>query len=155
MLSLANFSNNAILRTRSLKALQSGIQRLVLTNANFCHLHFPPFATTAEANLPPGSFTRFPIYTTSFRIRNLGIHSIRLIKAKTFLQCNLLYHIFPHLSSFFSVNFKQFIRIFYNKIPFISAIYGKPFQKRVNLYILQKITSNCYFTTKLTNFLGT
>lgn len=52
MLSLADFSDNAVLRTRSLKTLQRGVQRLVLTNANFCHLHFPPFATTAEANLP-------------------------------------------------------------------------------------------------------
>ena len=65
MLSLTNFSDNAVLRTRSLKTLQSGVQRLVLTNANFCHLHFPPFAATAEANLPPDHTVGLPIYTTN------------------------------------------------------------------------------------------
>lgn len=73
--SLANFSDNAVFRTRSLEALQRSVQRLVLTNANFCHLHFPPFATTAEANFP-FSKAKHPIYTTAFRMQKAGISNI-------------------------------------------------------------------------------
>lgn len=63
MFSFPNLSNHAVLSTRSLKPLQSGIQRFILANTNFCHLHFPPFAATAEADHPQ-SFSLLLTYTT-------------------------------------------------------------------------------------------
>ena len=44
MLALANLGDNTVSGAGSLKALKSGVQRLVLTDAYFCHLLFPPFA---------------------------------------------------------------------------------------------------------------
>jgi hypothetical protein len=43
MLTLPNFSDDAVFCARTLETLESGIQGLVLTNAYFCHEFFPPF----------------------------------------------------------------------------------------------------------------
>ena len=44
VLALANLGDNAVPGAGSLKTLKSRIQRFVFTNADFCHLLFPPFA---------------------------------------------------------------------------------------------------------------
>lgn len=43
MFSFTNFCDNAVFCTGTLETLQSGVQGLVLANANFCHEFFPPF----------------------------------------------------------------------------------------------------------------
>ena len=101
MFSFPNFSNHAVLSTRSLETLQRCIQRFILANTNFCHLHFPPFAATAEADQIQ---KRIPVSDLYHRKRAVtappGYLSVSHIACIS-LSYILLYHVFYALSRCF------------------------------------------------------
>ena len=52
MLTLTNLGQDTRLGTAALKALQSALQRLILSNTDFRHLYFPP---SGAAERPPST----------------------------------------------------------------------------------------------------
>ena len=81
VLSLANFSDDAVLRTRTLETLERSIQGLVLSNTYFCHEFFPPFVQRQRLSI----ISRSPKQTAHYKhlkwYEYIVSHSDKFVKA--------------------------------------------------------------------------